>query len=164
MDALIDFALQLTLIAATHRCHTLMILLLLRPLLLLLMHKSTCVDTFEHGCDVLAVACRPDGREVCCATTNGNLNVWDTDSGQRVRTIEARRDISGGRLTTDSMTADNAARSKYFTSVCYTADGTCILAGGRSKYVCIYVVATGALIKKFQLSHNRCVCCHSVLL
>ena len=27
-----------------------------------------------------------------------------------------------------------------FTSLCYTADGKCILAGGRSKFVCIYHV------------------------
>lgn len=53
------------------------------------------------------------------------------------------------------MTADNSARSKYFTSVVYSADGSCILAGGKSKYACIYNVATGVLVKKYQLSHNR---------
>lgn len=29
---------------------------------------------------------------------------------------------------------------RCFTSLCYTADGKCILAGGRSKFVCIYHV------------------------
>ena len=37
----------------------------------------------------------------------------------------------------------------------YVSDGTCVLAGGRSKYTCIYHVATGVLVKKLQLSHNR---------
>ena len=118
-------------------------------------YNNTNTETMEHGCDVLAVAWRPDGAEICCATTNGTLNIWDVGSGTQVSVIEGRRDISGGRLTTDAVTADNAARSKYFTTVAYTSDGSCILAGGRSKYICLYVVATGVLIKKFQLSHNR---------
>lgn len=119
-------------------------------------YKNECVETFEHGCDVLACAFRPDGKEICCAATNGNLHFWDVEAGSQVCIIEGRHDISGGRLTTDAMTAENAARSKYFTSIAYTADGSCVLAGGRSKYTCIYAVVTGILVKKFQLSHNRC--------
>jgi periodic tryptophan protein 2 len=83
------------------------------------------------------------------------LHFWDVEEGTQLSTIEGRRDISGGRFANDAMTADNAARSKYFTSVVYSADGSCVLAGGYSKYVCIYVVATGTLLKKFQMSYNR---------
>ena len=45
-----------------------------------------------------------------------------------------RRDISGGRLTSDLMTAENSARSKYFTAVTYSAGETytCM-------HVCMYV-------------------------
>ena len=64
---------------------------------------------------------------------------------------------SGGRKSSDIITADTASRSKYFNAVTYSADGACILAGGKSKYVCIYAVKTGALVKKFELSHNRSV-------
>ena len=53
------------------------------------------------------------------------------------------------------MTSQNSNRTKYFTTLSYTADGSCVLAGGRSKYICIYCVASGTLVKKFQLSHNR---------
>ncbi len=42
-----------------------------------------------------------------------------------------------------------------FTSLCYTADGQCILAGGRSKFICIYNIAHQVLLKKFQISRNR---------
>lgn len=118
-------------------------------------YKNSCIETMEHGCDVLAVAFRPDGKEVCTTATNGIIYFWDTENGSQVSTIEGRRDISGGRLSTDARTADNSARSKYFTSVSYTADGSCIIAGGYSKYVCIYAVLTGALVKKFQMSYNR---------
>lgn len=53
------------------------------------------------------------------------------------------------------MTSDNNASSRYFTSVCYSADGSCILAGGNSKYVCIYEVSQQMLLKKFQVTFNR---------
>lgn len=117
--------------------------------------KSTCIETMEHGCDVLAVAFRPDGTEVCTATMKGNLHFWDVENGSQNSSIEGRRDISGGRLSTDATTAENSTRSKYFTSVCYSADGSCVIAGGLSKYIVIYVVATGVPIKKFQISYNR---------
>lgn len=45
--------------------------------------------------------------------------------------------------------------SRAFTSLCYTADGSCILAGGQSKNVCIYNVAEGLLLKKFEITQNR---------
>jgi periodic tryptophan protein 2 len=54
----------------------------------------------------------------------------------------------------DRMTAANAASGKHFTSVCYTVDGSCIMAGGNSKYVCIYDIGTSTLLKKFQISEN----------
>lgn len=118
-------------------------------------YSNACTETMEHGCDVLAVCFRPDGKLCCTATTNGNLTFWDVDSGLHVSTIEGRRDISGGRHSTDRITAENSSRSKYFTTVTFSADGTCVLAGGKSKYVCIYNVTSGTLVKKFQLSHNR---------
>lgn len=43
---------------------------------------------------------------------------------------------------------------RSFTSLCYSADGQCILAGGLSKYVCIYHVKEQILIKKFEISCN----------
>lgn len=118
-------------------------------------YQNHCIETFEHGCDILAVAFRPDGKEVCCSATNGNIYFWDIDGGEQVALIEGRRDIAGGRLTTDATSSENSARSKFFNSLAYSADGTCVLAGGRSKYLCIYSVQSGSLVKKFQLSHNH---------
>jgi len=60
-----------------------------------------------------------------------------------------------GRKINDRMTSDNNASSRYFTSVCYSADGSCVLAGGNSKFICIYEVSQRILIKKFQISFNR---------
>ena len=38
----------------------------------------------------------------------------------------------------DRVTAANSAARRHFSSVCYSADGTCVIAGGRSRFVCIY--------------------------
>lgn len=43
---------------------------------------------------------------------------------------------------------------RSFTSLCYSADGESILAGGQSKFVCIYNVREQMLMKKFEISCN----------
>lgn len=43
---------------------------------------------------------------------------------------------------------------RSFTSLCYSADGDSVLAGGLSKFVCIYNVREQLLVKKFEISSN----------
>jgi periodic tryptophan protein 2 len=68
--------------------------------------------------------------------------------------VDARRDVSGGRKMSDRRTAANVAGTKAFTTVRYSADGTCVLAGGNSKYICLYDVVSGVLLKKYTVSVN----------
>lgn len=49
--------------------------------------------------------------------------------GTQVGLIDGRRDIIGGRNSADMVGAASANRSKHFTTVTYTSDGSCILAG-----------------------------------
>lgn len=112
-------------------------------------------ESLQHSSDVVCVACRPDGKELCSGMINGVLSFWDVENAKLKYEIDGRRDITGGRKTNDFMTANNNAASRYFTSVCYSADGSCILAGGNSKYVCIYEVSQQMLLKKFQVTFNR---------
>lgn len=118
-------------------------------------NNSGATDTFQHSTDVVCVAISPDGSQVCSGTIGGLLSFWNVESSKLLFEIDGRLDIVGGRKWNDRMTANNNAASRYFTSVCYTADGSCILAGGNSKFVCIYEVSQQILIKKFQVSHNR---------
>jgi periodic tryptophan protein 2 len=112
-------------------------------------------ESLQHNSDVVCVTCRPDGKEICTGTINGLLSFWDVEHGKLKFEIDGRRDIAGGRKLNDRMTSDNNASSRYFTSVCYSADGSCVLAGGNSKYVCIYEVSQQILLKKFQVTFNR---------
>lgn len=117
--------------------------------------KDAATDSLGHSADVVCLAFRPDGAELCAGTIRGVLSFWNTEDMSLKGELDGRRDIAGGRKLNDRMTADNNASSRYFTSVCYSADGSCVLAGGNSKYVCIYQVSKRMLLKKFQISFNR---------
>ncbi|KAK1578192.1 hypothetical protein Q3G72_028341 [Acer saccharum] len=69
-------------------------------------------------------------------------------------TIEGRRDIAGVRLMIDRRSAANSSLGKCFTTLCYSADGSYILAGGSSKYICMYDVVDQVLLRRFQITHN----------
>ncbi|KAL6497063.1 U3 snoRNP protein [Orobanche gracilis] len=112
------------------------------------------VEKFGHTHDVLTLVYRPDGKQLACSTLDGQIHFWDPIEGLEMYTIEGRRDISGGRLMTDRRSAANSTAGKCFTSLCYSADGNYILAGGSSKYICMYDVADQVLLRRFQITHN----------
>lgn len=116
--------------------------------------RSRASEPITVSSEATSLAFRPDGQEICVSTLDGQLTFIDTAEAQITSLIEGRRDISGGRKVDDRISAANNAASKYFTSVTYTADGSCVLAGGSSKYVCIYDRREGVMVKKFQISEN----------
>ncbi|KAL4194141.1 hypothetical protein AMTRI_Chr05g67220 [Amborella trichopoda] len=113
------------------------------------------VETFPHTHDVLTVVYRPDGKQLACSTLDGQIHFWDPVEGLLMYTIEGRRDIAGGRLMSDRRSAEKSTSGKCFTSLCYSVDGSYILAGGNSKYICMYDVADQVLLRRFQTSSNR---------
>lgn len=104
--------------------------------------------------EATALSFRPDGKEVAVSTLDGQISFIDVSEGEIKSIIEGRRDISGGRKAEDAMSAANNAASKYFNSLAWTADGSCILAGGQSKYVVLYDRRDGVMVKKFTISQN----------
>ena len=104
--------------------------------------------------DILCVAFRPDSKQIAVSTLDGQLTFWSVSEATQQGGVDARRDVSGGRKLTDRRTAANVAGTKSFTTIKYSADGTCILAGGNSKYICLYDVQSGVLVKKFTVSIN----------
>ena len=116
--------------------------------------RSRAVEPFQFGAEVLALAFRPDGKELAITTLDGQVTFYDVDQGRQKSVIEGRKDVSGGRKADDRMTAANNSSGKSYNSLAYTADGQCIIAGGNSKYVVIYDARDGVVIKKFQISEN----------
>ncbi|NWS04589.1 PWP2 protein, partial [Motacilla alba] len=112
-------------------------------------------ETLIINSDVLVVAFRPDGKELAVAALNGQITFWDHDNAVQTGSIEGRHDLQMGRKELDKITAKQAAKGKSFTTLCYSADGQSILAGGLSKFVCIYNVKEQILMKKFEISCNH---------
>jgi periodic tryptophan protein 2 len=104
--------------------------------------------------DVLSVAVRPDSKQIAVSTLDGELTFWSLSEATQEAGISGRRDVSGGRLLTDRRTAASSSGSKAFRSITYSVDGTCLLAGGNSKYLCLYAVSTLTLLKKYTVSIN----------
>ncbi|KAF6723948.1 Periodic tryptophan-like protein 2 [Oryzias melastigma] len=111
-------------------------------------------ETLPLTSDGLAVTYRPDGQELAVATLNGEITFWNPNTATQTGSISGRHDLEVGRKDTDKVTAKQLAKGKSFTSVCYSADGASVLAGGQSKFVCIYNVREQMLMKKFEISCN----------
>lgn len=113
-------------------------------------------EQLKHGLthDVLTITYLPDGRHPACSTLDGQIHFWDPLDGVLMYSIEGSRDIAGGRLMADLRTSANSSTGKCFTALCYSAGGSYILAGGSSRYVCMYDVAGQLLLRCFQITHN----------
>lgn len=116
--------------------------------------RTQTSEPLQLQADVLCVAARPDGKQVAVATLDGALTFWDVRDAVQQQGLDARRDVSGGRRLTDRRTAANVAGTKSFTTLAYSADGSCVLAGGNSKFICLYEVTSAVLLKKFTVSVN----------
>ena len=116
--------------------------------------RTQTSEPIQLQADILHVAFRPDSKQVAVSTLDGQLTFWSVSEASQEAGIDGRRDVSGGRKISDRRTAANAAGTKSFNCIAYSTDGTCIIAGGNSKYICLYDVQSGTLLKKFTVSVN----------
>uniref|UniRef100_A0A182YAC3 WD_REPEATS_REGION domain-containing protein n=1 Tax=Anopheles stephensi TaxID=30069 RepID=A0A182YAC3_ANOST len=119
------------------------------------LESSGAHEPIQVGSDVVCVAFKPDGEEVAASTLNGNITVFHVKTSSQLASIEGRNDMEGTVSQSDLISAKKNLLGRAFTSICYSADGECLLAGGKSKYVCIYNVKEAILLKKFQITQNR---------
>ena len=110
------------------------------------------LESLQHSADVLALAWHPDGRSLASATADGGLTFWDPAEAAVVGTIEGRRDLgrpsAAGALVGGSL----AAAAASFTALAFSADGATLVAGGASRFVCLYDVAEKVLLRRLCLS------------
>ncbi|QKX61291.1 uncharacterized protein TRUGW13939_08439 [Talaromyces rugulosus] len=119
--------------------------------------RSQTSEPLQLQTDVLSVDFRPDGKQIAASTLDGQLSFWNVFDAVQESSIEGRQDVSGGRKVSDRRTAANVEGTKSFTRITYSADGSCLLAGGNSKYICLYDVTTGSLVKKYTVSVNTSI-------
>ena len=116
--------------------------------------RTQTSEPLQLQADVLNVAFRPDSQQVAVSTLDGQLTFWSVSEATQEAGVDGRRDVSGGRKLTDRRAAANAAGTKAFNSIAYSTDGTCVIATGNSKYICLYDVQSATLVKKFTVSVN----------
>ncbi|MES1911582.1 MAG: hypothetical protein MHM6MM_003994 [Cercozoa sp. M6MM] len=111
-----------------------------------------------HRSEVLDAQFSPDGATLATACRDGSLNFWKVADGTMLFSIDGRRDARGGRVKNSARSAANATDTAFFESVCWSADGQCVLAGGRSRWLCVYAV--GDLSRRGQLLQRVAVTSH----
>ncbi|KAK2164936.1 hypothetical protein LSH36_57g02051 [Paralvinella palmiformis] len=111
-------------------------------------------EVIQLQSDALCVTYKPDGTEIGVATLDGQITFWNVHTANQMGCIEGRPHLGYTRKEMDKITAKKSSFGKAFTTLCYTADGSCVLAAGHSKNVCIFSVADQLLIKKFQITCN----------
>lgn len=116
--------------------------------------RTQTSEPLQLQADVLDIAVRPDSLQLAISTLDGQLTFWSMTDAEQVAGLDGRRDVSGGRKLTDRRTAANVSGTKSFNTIRYSTDGSCLLAGGNSKYICLYSVTTMVLLKKFTVSVN----------
>ena len=116
--------------------------------------RTQTSEPIQLQADVLHVAFRPDSKQVAVSSLDGQLTFWSVSEASQQAGVDGRRDVSGGRKISDRRTAANVAGTKSFNCIAYSTDGSCVIAGGNSKYICLYDVQSGTLVKKFTVSVN----------
>lgn len=116
--------------------------------------RSQTSESLQLTSDLLCVVVRPDSSQIAASTLDGQLTFWNLNTSIQESGLDGRRDVSGGRTLTSRRTAASTPGTKSFNSIVYSADGSCLLAAGNSKYICLYSVSTLTLIKKFTVSIN----------
>ncbi|XP_045109366.1 periodic tryptophan protein 2 homolog [Portunus trituberculatus] len=117
--------------------------------------NTTSKESIGLSSDGLCVCIRPDGKQIAVATMDGQITMFNPSTGQQEGNITGRNDLGAGRADADKITAKKNLQAKSFTSICYSSDGKCLLAGGQGKNVCIYSIDDELLIKKFEVTQNR---------
>ena len=113
------------------------------------------VESVELNSEALALSIRNDSKQIAVSMTNGEISFFMLPDLEAEAGIQGKRDIAGGRGTTDRITAEHNAGNKRFTSLAYSPDGGLLLAAGVSKYLCLYDLKHRVLLSKLSFTENR---------
>lgn len=116
--------------------------------------RSQQVEPIQLYSDVLAIAMRPDSKQLAVSTLDGQVSFWDIENAKQIGNVDAKKDIISGRYLNDAFTSKNSKRSKFFSTIAYSFDGSALICGGKNNSICIYDIANEVLLKRFKVSEN----------
>lgn len=117
-----------------------------------LFEGSKCMrDTITLAHEVITVAFRLDGNQFAASLSNGNIAFFNPHTSDQIGApIEGRGDLGTSHLLNEI----SRESKKYFISLNYSADGSYLIAAGKSNYICIYHTQEKILMKKIALTFN----------
>lgn len=112
-------------------------------------------ETVEVSHEVLDVKFSPSGEVIAVLTSDGVITFFESKEMLNLGTIDTKLDTDPARGARDTITRQNAAKSKSFTRIRFSPDGNLILAGGESNNFCLYSVPDRMIMRKFRITENR---------
>ncbi|CAG9530253.1 unnamed protein product [Cercopithifilaria johnstoni] len=113
---------------------------------------SESIDLLYEGLDV---AYSPGGEILAVLCLDSSVSLFETQTSTELGTIDTALDVDAARRATDLIKKQTSEKSRTFTCICFSADGTLLLAAGQSNYICLYSVAERLIVKKLKLTTNR---------
>lgn len=117
-----------------------------------LFEGSKCLrDTITMTQEIITVAFRPDGQQFAVSLSHGQIALFNPQTTEQIgAAIEGAGDLGTTQLVSEA----SRDSKKYFISLHYSADGTYLIAGGKSNFICIYHSQEKMLIKKIAMTFN----------
>jgi len=117
-----------------------------------LFEGSKCLrDTITFNHEIITVTFRPDGNQFAASLSNGHIAIFNPHTAEQIGApIEGASDLGTTQLISDTSRDDE----KFFTALNYSADGTYLIGGGNSNFICIYHVNEKILVKKISMTIN----------
>uniref|UniRef100_A0A183DQ24 WD_REPEATS_REGION domain-containing protein n=1 Tax=Gongylonema pulchrum TaxID=637853 RepID=A0A183DQ24_9BILA len=117
--------------------------------------EASTAETIDLLDEALDVAYSPSGELLAVLCLDSSISIFETQTSSQLGTIDTALDVDAARRATDLIKKKTSEKSRTFTCICFSADGTLLLAAGQSNYICIYSVAERFIVKKLKLTANR---------
>ncbi|VDM96221.1 unnamed protein product [Thelazia callipaeda] len=104
---------------------------------------QSSVETVDLLFEGLDVTYSPSGEILAVLCFDSSISLFETQTLAQLGTIDTALDCIKYR------------NLRTFTCICFSADGSLLLAAGQSNYICLYSVAERFIVKKLQLTINR---------
>lgn len=141
----------------------------------LIFKKTGQTYTYSHeiidGEDYYVIGISPDGTKLASGNSDGELKIWDVDSGELLKTINAHTDyinqlawspdssliatasdddsLAIYNVSSGEKVFSNSFDSTNGTAVAFSADGTKLIANGDYSEIAVWDINAGSLLKTF---------------
>lgn len=120
------------------------------------LYNAASTEIINTNSEILDCDYRFDGKEICCSTLNGQIQIYQVVDAKHINTIDIKKDILGGKnKQTDYFKPEKNSKINHFTTINYSPNGKCLIAGGHSKYICLYYLPQSLLLRKFVTTKNK---------